>query len=212
MTTGYPKPPTIRSIIAGIAVFILACLMILSLGDIVKYVGAAFIYPPAKLGILRVASPEEIIPVDMSSSPTTIQIKNPGWYLLYTDNYDLLVINDAVIASDGEPWLKFETENRETPWIVLVERGLSFYDTPLVKGRPAARIKFLEPGSYSMNHPRRPIFAHLVPDYTTGHEGWFIFIVLLELSLLVYVGWTLWKRLTVNKKSKSQEKLIIKEY
>jgi hypothetical protein len=187
MTTlqGDPPAPTFRSIFAGIAAGILLLLAFLKLPTLVKYAGATLAFVPGKLGLMQVVQPEEVIAVDMSTSPTQIAFTRPGNYAFFTDNYDLLVINDAVLEAEAKPWLKVEADNGESIQIHLVSRGLAFYDTVLAKGRPVATFTIETPGTYSMIHPTRPSIASIVPNYTSGHENWITFLYIAELVFLV---------------------------
>ena len=71
------------------------------------------------------------MPVDFHLSPTSITFTKPGRYLLYTDDYDLLVVNDAIIAANSKPWLNIQSESGEPVQVGLIERGMAIYDTPL---------------------------------------------------------------------------------
>jgi hypothetical protein len=99
----------------------------------------------------------------MSTSPTPITFTRQGNYAFFTDNYDLLVINDAILASGSKPWLNIETGSGDNIHINLVSRGMAFYDTVFAKGRPAATFIVVSPGTYVMSHPTRPVIASIVP-------------------------------------------------
>jgi len=203
MTTGFPPSPTYRSIFGGIAVAILIVLCFMFLGSIVKYFGAAFTFIPAKLGLIQIATRAEVIPVDLTASPTLLTINKGGRYQLYTDNYDLLVINDAVVAADAKPWLKINPAGKDMEVsITLVERGLTIYDTPLVKGRPVASFVITEPGEYAIIHPTRPTTAYIVPDYTTGKENLIKFLIFAQILALFLIARDIWGTLRDRKKSK----------
>lgn len=189
MTLGYPPAPTFRSIFAGIAAFVILLIAFLSIGSLIKFLGATLTFIPAKLGLIQVVTRQELIPVDMSAPQTSIAIKKAGRYALFTDNYDLLVINDAVVASDAKPWLKITPvdPNRTEIGVNLVKRGLAIYDTPVVKGRPVATFEITEPGEYTLTHPTRPTVAYILPDYTTGNENWIIFLMILQVIILAFI-------------------------
>lgn len=184
---GEPPPPTIRSIIAGISLGLLLLLAFLNLPILFKYSGAILTFLPGKLGLMQVVKPEEVIPVDMSTSPTRITFNKSGMYILYTDDYDLLVINDAVAGSGAKPWLKIETEGGVHVGVKLIDRGLAIYDTPLAKGRPVATFDITVTGAHILTHPGRPVIAYIVPDYTSGHEGWINFLIIAELVALIII-------------------------
>jgi len=189
MTTGTPPPPTYRSIFGGIAVVVLILFGFIFLGNIVKYAGATLTFIPAKLGLIQVVTREELILIDLSVSPTSFTIRKAGHYSLFTDNYDLLVINDAVLAAGAKPWLKIRSANNndEEISIALVGRGLAIYDTPLAKGRPVAAFEITEPGEYTIIHPTRPTSAYIVPDYTTGNENWINFLIIIQIAALILI-------------------------
>jgi len=189
MTIGTPPPPTYRSIFGGIAVVVLLLMGFMFLGNIVKYVGATFTFIPAKLGLIQAVTRAELIPVDFSKSPTSFTIKKPGRYMLFTDNYDLLVINDAVLAANSKPWLKIRSvsNDNEEINITMIERGLTIYDTPLASGRPTVAFEITEPGEYTITHPTRPTSIYIVPDYVSGQEGLINFLILVQVVVLIVV-------------------------
>ena len=136
MTQGLPPQPTIRSIVGGIGLFVLVCAAFAALPNLVKWAGAALTFIPGQLGLIDVVHGSEVMPVDMTSNPTPVSFAGAGDYLLYTSNYDLLVINDAVAAVHAKPWFRLTDEAGEEVSITLVERGLAVFDTPLASGRP----------------------------------------------------------------------------
>jgi len=184
---GEPPSPKFRSIFGGIALGILLLLAFLNLPILVKYTGAALTFLPGKLGLMQVVKSGEVLPVDMTTSPTAITFTKPGNYLLYTDNYDLLVINDAIAQQKEKAWFKIDTKDGESIKITLLSRAMAIYDTPLAKGRPVALFTITSPGNYIMTHPARPTFAYIVPDYTSGRENWITFLILAEVVFLFIV-------------------------
>lgn len=184
---GAPPPPTFRSIFAGFSLGILLLLAFFNLPVLFKYTGAVLTFIPAKLGLIQVVRSQDVMPVDITTSPTSIAFEKPGDYVLYTDNYDLLVINDAVVEAGEKAWFKIETEDAESIDVTLVSRGMAIYDTPLAKGRPVALFKITNPGTYIWTHPSRPTLAYIVPDYTSGKENWITFLIIAELVVLVIV-------------------------
>lgn len=191
MTTldGEAPAPTIRSIVAGIAAAILLLLAVFNLPMLVKSVGAVLGFLPSKIGLMQVVQPHEVLTVDISLSPTLVNITKPGDYLLYTNNYDLLVINDAVVEAESEPWLTIEAENQEEIPVQLISRGMAWYDTIHAKGRPVATFHIESPGDYLITHPTRYDTASIVPNYTVGHEKWITFVYLAELGILIFIVW-----------------------
>ena len=187
MTTVLPPQPAFRSIFGGIALVAISILAFLNIDKIVKFTGAILTFIPSKLGLIQVVFRDEVMPVDMHSTPTSLTFTNPGRILLYTDNYDLLVINDAILAAKAKPWINILSDSGEPVQVRLIERGMAFYDTPLARGRPVASFEIAYPGDYTMMHPRRPINAYIVPDYTSGNEGTTSFIMWLEIGIVVVV-------------------------
>ena len=189
MSAGLPPSPSFRSIISGIAAFILLFLAFLSLGNIVKQVGAVLTFVPAKLGIIETVTREEVVSMDITESPSTVTFNKIGKYLLYTDNSDLLEINDAILAApDAKPWVRVISVSDETELkVVLIERGLTIHDTPLAKGRPVASFEITDPGEYTIMHPRRPDTSYLVPDYITGNESFINFLMIIQVVVLIWI-------------------------
>ena len=186
---GEAPSPTIRSIVAGIAAAVLLFLAFFNIPLLVKSVGAVLGFLPSTIGLMQVVRPEEVLTVDISRSPSMINITKPGDYLLYTNNYDLLVINDAVVEAESEPWLTIEAENQEEIPVHLISRGMAWYDTIHAKGRPVATFRIESPGAYLITHPPRYDIASIVPNYIVGHEKWITFIYLAELAILIFIIW-----------------------
>ena len=187
MTQGLPPAPTCRAIVAGIGVSIVLCLAFFWLPGFVKWPGAALTFIPSRLGLIDVVSPREVLPVDMSASPTRVVIQKPGRYALFTGNYDLLVINDAVIAAKAAPWFRLVDEADGEVEIELVERGMALFDTPFAEGRPVALFEITVAGAYSMFHPTRQDSVYIVPDYTFGREAWIVFLMLSQALIVALV-------------------------
>lgn len=189
MIDGLPPQPTFRSIFGGIALVLILILAVLNIDKIIKYAGASLTFIPSKLGLLPVVSRNEVMPVNMHSTPTSVTFTKSGHYLFYTDNYDLLVINDAIILAKSKPWIIIQTDAGESIQVSLIERGMTIYDTPLARGRPVASFEILNPGVYAIAHPRRPINAYIVPNYTSGNERTISFFMWLEVLIVVSVIW-----------------------
>lgn len=191
MTTldGEAPPPTFRSILAGIAAAILLFLAFFNIPMLVKSVGAVLGFLPSTIGLIQTVQPEEVMTVDISISPSLINITKSGDYLLYTNNYDLLVINDAVVEAESEPWLKIESQDEQEIPVHLISRGLGWYDTIHAKGRPVATFHIDAPGTYLITHPTRYDTASIVPDYTTGRESSIRLIYLAELAIVIFLLW-----------------------
>jgi hypothetical protein len=188
MTGEIPRPPTIRSILLGIILLVIAILAFIRIPDVVKYAGSAVMYLPAKLGLFDMVSPQEVTPVSIRENPSTISFPEAGQYALFTDNYNLLVIHDAVMASNAEPWVKIESDEFDTQVeMIMIERGLAWYDTPFARGRPIFTFQIDQPGTYDFIHPARKDHMYLVPDTVTGQEGLITFWVVAEISLVAAV-------------------------
>ncbi|MFZ5911331.1 MAG: hypothetical protein ACOYYU_15065 [Chloroflexota bacterium] len=185
MTTGLPKPPTVRSILLGIALFVIALLAFLRMPDVVKYTGAALMFVPAKLGLIEMVEPQQVLRLPLAENPSSLTIPSPGRYALYTDNYDLLVVHDAVVEGDLPPWIKVRSQASGAPVsILLMERGLAWYDTPFARGRPVVLFEIEQGGVYQFIHPTRPDSAYIVPDVVTGKEFGITLTVLAEVGLV----------------------------
>lgn len=185
MTTGLPKQPSISSILVGIGLFVLVFLAFLRLADVIKFAGTALMFVPAKLGMIDMVMPEDVIPLSLKENPSSIQLSEPGQYLLYLNNYDLLVVHDAVVAGNSKSWLKIKPENSDTEInVTLIGRGLTWYDTPFAAGRPVATFRIDQPGTYRVIHPAYPDVAYVVPDTLTGKESRITFWVLAEIGLI----------------------------
>ena len=191
MTTldGDAPQPTFRSILAGIAAGILLLLAFFNLSTLFKSLGAVLGFLPDQIGLIQVVHPEEVMTVDMSVSPSTINFTEPGDYLVYTNNYDLLVINDAVVEAQSDGWLTIESESEERIPVQFISRGMALYDTIYAKGRPVARFTIESPGSYHILHPTRYDTANIVPNYISGRENWITFIYLAELAIIIWIVW-----------------------
>jgi hypothetical protein len=189
MNGGFPPKPTLRHMFAGIALTVILLLAFLKIPVIVKWVGETLTFIPSQLGLIQIVSPSEVMPVDIQSTPTAVTFSKPGSYLLYTDDYDLLVINDSIIASRSRPWINIHSPSGESVPVDLIARGLAIYDTPFARGRPVASFEIVSPGVYIIEHPRRQIYIYIVPDYLSGKEGLITFFMVLE---VVIITWAIW--------------------
>ena len=201
MTTALPKQPTISSIVIGIALVIVAFLAFLRLPDIVKFTGAILLYVPAKVGLIEMVTPKDVIPLPLADNPSSIKIPSPGQYLLYLNNYDLLVIHDASVARNSKSWIKIQAENLDTEVeITLIGRGLAWYDTPFAPGRPVVSFKIDQPGTYQVVHPTRSDIANVVPDTITGKESLLTFLALVEIALTGGIVYHIVRKRTASKR------------
>lgn len=185
---GLPKQPTFQSIALGIFFFVIALVAFLRIPDVIKFSGAAIMYVPAKLGLIDMPMPKDIIPLPMDENPSEITFTSPGRYMMYLNIYDLLVVHDAVVAKDSDPWMKIQSEDLENIKLTMIGRGLAWYDTPFAPGRPVVTFTIEKPGTYQFIHPARPLqHMYLVPDTVTGEETWITFWMLAEIVLIVGV-------------------------
>jgi len=199
MTTGLPKPPTFRSIFLGIALSIIALLAFFRIADVVKYTGTALMYVPAKLGLIDMVTPKDVIPLPLEENPSLVTIPSPGQYAMYLNNYDMLVVHDAIVARDADPWMKLQSEDLDTQVeLILIGRGLTWYDTPFARGRPVVTFTIDQPGTYQFTHPARPDNMYLVPDTITGKESLITFWVLAEIALICGVVFYIVRRRTAS--------------
>jgi len=197
MTTGLPKTPTFRSIILGITLFILALLAFIKIPDVVKFGGAALMYVPAKLGFIDMVAPSEVVSLPLVENPSYITFSSPGRYVMYLNNYDMLVVHDAIVAGDSEPWMKIQSEELDTQVeLILIGRGLAWYDTPFARGRPVVTFSVDQPGTYQFTHPAHQDTMYLMPDTMTGKESLITFWVLAEIVLIGSVIFYVFRRRT----------------
>lgn len=186
---GEAPQPTIRSILAGIAAAILLFMAFFNLPLLFKSLGAVLGFLPDKLGLVQVVSSDEVINLDLSVSPSSINFTKPGDYLLYTNNYDLLVINDAVVEAQSDGWLTMESQDETPVPVHFISRGMALYDTIFAKGRPVATFTIASPGTYLVRHPTRYDTASIVPNYISGRENWIMFIYIAELAIILWILW-----------------------
>ena len=105
--TGLPKQPTCLSIGMGISLFVLFFLAFFRIPDIVKYAGAGLMYVPAKMGLINMVEPQDVIPMALAENPSLVTIPSPGRYIMYINDYDLLVVHDAVVEGNSHPLDKY---------------------------------------------------------------------------------------------------------
>ncbi len=183
MTTFLPPRPTLRSIFLGLLLAAVVLLAILHLDILIKSIGAAFMFLPDQIGTIEMVYPGNVHSVDFSDSPTHIDFSNPGYYLLYTNNYDLLVIHDSILESGGDPWLEVVTSESKAATVEIINRGLILFDTPFAEGRPVLRVYIPSPGRYYLIHPTRSVSVYFVPDYLTGKVGLLNLLLFIQLTV-----------------------------
>jgi hypothetical protein len=189
MSNGLPKQPTFRSIALGIVLFVIVLVAFLRIPDVIKFSGAAIMFVPAKLGLIDMPMPKDVVPLPLDQNPSEITFTSPGQYMMYLNIYDLLVVHDAVVAKNSDSWMKIQSEDLGTNIaLTFIGRGLAWYDTPFAPGRPVVTFTIDQPGTYQFTHPARPLqYMYLVPDTVTGNETWITFWMLAEIVLIVGV-------------------------
>lgn len=200
---GY-RSPRIGSILLGIALVVVLLILLCSLSQVVKWVGTALLYLPARVGLVRLVTPDEAIPVDLALQGNRIQVTAPGRFAVFVDDADLLILTDTMLASGTPPWLKMKRVSTGTLLpIEYVSRGLLVYDTPVVPGRPVFTVEVPVAGDYELTHAVRRTTVWLVPDYTTGNESRYLSVILAQVLILVIIlGWVFYRR-----QQKRQERL-----
>ena len=189
------KTPTIFAIVAGIIIFTILFVAFVSLGQVVKSFGNVFLFLPDKLGILQTVKRTEIAEISMSTPPTDLYFEKPGLYTVYTNDYDLLIINDELTKHQMDPWLKvIEISSGKPVKVEYVERGLRIYDTPLAKGRPIHTFNIETPGLYEIGHLSKDVSIYFLPDYMTGNEDLIAISYLSQLAILLAIAGTFYQR------------------
>lgn len=178
--------PTIRSIVLGILLFVVILLAVGQSSDLVKLIGAPFLFLPAKLGLIGELHREDIVVHDVTRSPSQVSFPRAGQYQVFTGDGDLLHITLLLEGSHAEPWLVItEAATGQALTLEYVSRGLHIYDTPLVDGRPIFTLDVPRAGQYNMIHTARPAKIAFVPDYTTGKGGVLLFAFGAQIALLL---------------------------
>ncbi|GEM_PF-3492501 len=196
-----------RSIFIGIGLIIIATLLLCSLGDVLKTIGTPFLLIPSALGLIRNVGPEDVIPLDLANSPTTMWLPEAGTYAVYVDDVDLLSTTDTLIESKAHPWLKVKaTDTGEIITANFIERGLRLYDTPFAKGRPVINFTIARAGTYELTYPRRHLKVSIVPDHTTSHETLLTFIYLVQIVLSAGLVVFCWRRRNHQERAAAKER------
>lgn len=178
--------PKITSILIGVLLFIVLLVAFLSLGDILKYAGAPFLFLPCKLGMVEEVSSNEVVSFRLESRQTSLKFAAPGHYVLYTADYDLLTISDEIGISGSPPWLNINnTAAGEAVEVVYVNRGLRMYDSVLARGRPIYRFLIENPGVYTLDYPTRKAQVSILPDATFGKETMLFLAYALQIGVIL---------------------------
>jgi hypothetical protein len=188
MTDFAYRPPQFRSILIGIALVVILLVLLCSLSQAVKWIGAAFLFLPDRLGLVRMVTAEEAIPVDLASQSNSVRFPAAGRYALFVADYDLLKLTDDMSAAGASPWLTITSvgTGARLP-IEYVTRGLVPYDTPVVPGRPVLAVQVSEAGEYVLVHTVRRVTIWIVPDYTTGNESRILAVIAAQVLILLII-------------------------
>ena len=193
------RPPSFGQIGLGIAVFLLVLALIWTIPSTLKPVGNLFLAIPQRLGLVQPVTPAELIAIDLSQpSPASFEIAQPGRYAIFTDDYELLLL-DVESGQTTPPWLKMRSlATGQTVDLRRVERGARPYDSRLVAGRPIFAFEVAAPGRYGITYPSRPAVVTVAPDYTTGKETLLFVAYAVQLAVLlapfVLIGYRRYQR------------------
>ena len=190
------RPPALRSMFGGCLLTLIVLVPLVFISNTVKYVGLPFWVLPQALGLIPKVSAADVRSLDLSSSPSTIELPAPGPYLVYSDNYELLELTLLLEQQQALPWLKLtNVETGATVPTEFVARGLMPYDPVVVPGRPILRFVILDAGVFETTHLTRSSAVYVVPDYTTGAETELFLVALLQLAVIVaMVRWLILRR------------------
>jgi hypothetical protein len=175
--------PRFRDMIIGGIAFAVLIGLLWNLPSVIKRVGDFFLYFPSQLGFVQRVTPKEISKI---TSPTLLEITKPGKYMVFMPPV-------AYLGEQGEVLLNITSHTTgEQIRIVLVERGLRPYDTPLAEGRPIFEFEIMEAGKYEITFANQlyddaGIIA-IVPDYTTGKEFVILFAYIIQIAILLIIS------------------------
>ncbi len=189
------QSPKVYPITIGIVVFVLFLILMCSLMNLIKTAGYTLMWLPEKLGVLQVAHKDEVTVIHMNDGPlSTVVFTRPGWYQIYTNDYDLLLASDSMASHGGTPWVNVRDPSGTLIDAVFIERGLRPYNSPFAKGRPVLAVQVIQPGAYRLRHPTKVADMSIVPDYTTGSEVNIYLFYVLQLGLvLLPFAYLIWK-------------------
>ncbi len=183
--SGEYRAPRLRDIGIALVVALIALIALFQLGDVVKLAGAVLYWLPARLGLVEQADAPQVWRHDLDTLPEAINISAAGRYMIYTSDYDLLVMTDAMRQEQAPPWLVISDAGAgERAPARYVTRGMRIYDSHLAPGRPVFSVEIPKAGDYALKAPRRPAEIAIVRDYVTGNEARIGSIFALELLLL----------------------------
>jgi hypothetical protein len=181
------QPPRIRNIVIACVIFLVLLGMIWTLRSSIKQLGDIFLYLPSQLGLVERVAPEEIRIIDLNiGSPTSLEITRPGRYIVFTDDYYLLLDNARSRGYDGVQLEVTARTTGEPVNVVPVVRGVRPYDTPLAEGRPIFAFEVTTPDNYEITLPALyNTSVAIVPDYTTGKEPIIVLAFIVQLVFLL---------------------------
>ncbi len=187
MAGAYNQAPKFRSILLGIALFLILVVFVCSLADVVKLIGAPLLFFPAKLGLIQDVTSDDVVNVKLATTPSRFNLYRPGPYAIYESDIDLLELTDAMSKSHTSPWVKIKAlSTGESIPVMYVERGLLPFDSALVRGRPIFTFDITTPGTYEMSHITRPASTvSILPDAVTGHEALIVFAAIIQLATVL---------------------------
>lgn len=183
---GY-RAPRFRDIGLALLIGLVLLIVLLKLGDVVKVVGAALYYAPARLGLVQQAGSGEVQRFALDAMPELVSFPAAGRYAVYTGDYDLLSVSDALSEKQSaDPWFTVVVpETGERLPVEFINRGMRIYDSHLAPGRPVMTFTIPQPGFYQVKHPRRPAQVSVVRDYVTGNEGRILAVFAAEIALII---------------------------
>jgi hypothetical protein len=194
------RSPRLTSVIGGILLALVLLISLCMMGSVVKSVGAAVYFLPARLGVLPDVRAADVAVLDMQHSPSMLAFARAGRYHVYTADLTLLETASLLDASSVKPWMVVRSASSgvEVP-VTVVARGVRPYDTPYAPGRPILAFTLPGPGQYTLSHPSRQAKMAIVPDQTTGKESLFLIAAVAELTLLcgavaLIARWRRWRR------------------
>ncbi len=180
------RQPSCGAILGGILISVGLLVIFCLLPEVVKILGAPFLFLPAKLGLIRDVGPAQVLRLDLASHQTTLEFLEAGRYDVYTGDADLLQLTDGMYEQNTHPWLKVEEKASGRKLAVdYVKRGLIPFDSALVRGRMIYTFSVREPGIYILRHPARHEAIAILPDAITGKEKLLVVTTLLQLGILL---------------------------
>jgi len=192
--------PRLRDIGLALLIALIALILLLQLGDVVKLAGAALYWLPARLGLLDQAQPADVWRHDLQTLPEGLEFSAAGRYAVYTADYDLLMMSMTMRESRDASWLVLtEAATGRRASLQWIERGMRIYDSHLAPGRPVFSVEIPRPGIYTLKATHRPAEIAIVRDYVTGNEGRISAVFVAEVALLlapfaIYFGWPFLRR------------------